>query len=118
MGGVSGEYRFSATMRPAGLVVLRELLASGDWLIPTKNNQIYLQKPPLFTWFGAVFGHAVRKPCRMGFATTFSVKRTRGITWLLFFRLKRACRSLGCAVRVRDFGDVLFFLIQGSSLQN
>jgi 4-amino-4-deoxy-L-arabinose transferase-like glycosyltransferase len=70
------------------LVVLRELLQSGDWLIPTKNGQIYLQKPPLFTWFGAVFGvlsgssaeWVLRLPAALsGF----------GASWLLFFRLQR-----------------------------
>lgn len=70
------------------LVVLRELLASGDWLVPTKNGLVYLQKPPLFTWFGALFGlifgtsaeWVLRLPSALsGF----------GATWFLFYSLRR-----------------------------
>jgi 4-amino-4-deoxy-L-arabinose transferase-like glycosyltransferase len=31
-------------------LVVQEMHASGDWLVPTINNQPYLAKPPLFYW--------------------------------------------------------------------
>lgn len=70
------------------LVVLRELLASGDWLVPTKNSQIYLQKPPLFTWFGAVFGLLANSSAEWVLRLPSALSGL-GATWLLFFRLKQ-----------------------------
>ncbi|WP_158447410.1 ArnT family glycosyltransferase [Syntrophotalea carbinolica] len=70
------------------LVVLRELLASGDWLIPTKNGQVYLQKPPLFTWFGAVFALLSASTAEWVLRLPSALSGF-GATWLLFYRLKR-----------------------------
>lgn len=36
------------------MVVVQEMLASHDWLIPTKNGEIYLAKPPLLYWIAAL----------------------------------------------------------------
>ncbi|MCX5850536.1 MAG: glycosyltransferase family 39 protein [Deltaproteobacteria bacterium] len=38
------------------LVVLREMMANHSWFIPTMNGEVYLEKPPLFYWSGAIFG--------------------------------------------------------------
>jgi 4-amino-4-deoxy-L-arabinose transferase-like glycosyltransferase len=70
------------------LVVLQEMLAGNNWLIPTMNGQIYLEKPPLFYWVGSFFGllskssaeWVMRLPCGM---SAFAA------TWLLFARLKK-----------------------------
>lgn len=70
------------------LVVLRELLQSGDWLIPTKNGQVYLQKPPLFTWFGAVFGTLSGSSAEWVLRLPAALSGMAA-TWLLFFGLKR-----------------------------
>src|ERR1700684_4615539 len=32
----------------------REMLASGDWLVPHLNNLVYIEKPPLQYWATAV----------------------------------------------------------------
>ncbi len=37
------------------LVVLQEMIASHQWLIPTKNGHYYFEKPPLFYWSGIFF---------------------------------------------------------------
>ncbi|HKB41234.1 MAG TPA: glycosyltransferase [Gemmataceae bacterium] len=34
-------------------VVAREMLASGDWVVPTFNHEPYYDKPPLFYWLTA-----------------------------------------------------------------
>ncbi|BBL72493.1 ArnT family glycosyltransferase [Methylogaea oryzae] len=34
-------------------VPIQEMLASGDWLLPRLNGQLYITKPPLFYWLGA-----------------------------------------------------------------
>lgn len=33
---------------------VQEMLASGDWLIPTLNGQLYISKPPLLYWLAAI----------------------------------------------------------------
>jgi dolichol-phosphate mannosyltransferase len=33
--------------------VTREMLTSGDWIVPTLNGQPFYDKPPLFYWLGA-----------------------------------------------------------------
>lgn len=35
-------------------VPVREMLASGDWLIPTLNGHLYISKPPLLYWLAAL----------------------------------------------------------------
>lgn len=35
------------------MVVVQEMLNSGDWLLPTLNGQLYLAKPPLLYWLMA-----------------------------------------------------------------
>lgn len=88
------------------LVVLRELLASGDWLVPTKNGVIYLQKPPLFTWFGAVFGLLAGSSAEWVLRLPSALSGL-GITWLLFFRLKhhvgRWAALFGSAILVTSY---------------
>ncbi len=33
--------------------IAREMVRSGDWVVPTLNHQAYLDKPPLFYWLAA-----------------------------------------------------------------
>ncbi|MEZ4484648.1 MAG: glycosyltransferase family 39 protein [Syntrophotaleaceae bacterium] len=70
------------------LVVLREMLASHSWLVPTKNGEIYLQKPPLFYWFGGLFATLAHSSAEwvLRFPSALSALLA---TWLLFFRMKR-----------------------------
>jgi 4-amino-4-deoxy-L-arabinose transferase-like glycosyltransferase len=70
------------------MVVVQEMLANHNWLIPTLNGEIYLAKPPLFYWLAALLG--------MLFQTTAewvmrlpSALSAFGITWLLFVRIKK-----------------------------
>ena len=37
--------------------VAREMVVSGDYLVPHLNSEIYPDKPPLFFWLAAVFWH-------------------------------------------------------------
>lgn len=70
------------------LVILQEMLASKNWLIPTMNGQIYMEKPPLFNWIGFVIGWLASS------SAEWVVRLPSGlsafaITWLLFARLKK-----------------------------
>ncbi|MBN1866013.1 glycosyltransferase family 39 protein [Candidatus Sumerlaeota bacterium] len=35
--------------------VEREMLKSGDWMVPHVNDKVYIDKPPLFFWAGSAF---------------------------------------------------------------
>ncbi len=65
----------------------REMLASGNWLVPKLNFVDYFEKPPLLYWANAVsfrvFGlnpYAARLPCRLA---------TLGVVLLLVLGLRR-----------------------------
>ncbi len=65
----------------------REMLASGNWLVPKLNFVDYFEKPPLLYWANAasfrVFGlnaYAARLPCRLA---------TLGVLLLLILGLRR-----------------------------
>lgn len=69
-------------------VPVREMLASGDWLVPTLNGHLYISKPPLLYWLAglpALLFHStsewvVRLPSALAALT---------ITWMLFFSMRR-----------------------------
>ncbi len=39
---------------PRFALIAREMLATGDWLIPRRNGELYSDKPPLFIWLSAL----------------------------------------------------------------
>lgn len=57
-------------------VLAREMIRSGEWLVPTRFGEVYANKPPLHIWLvaapAAVFGEVtpflVRLPSALGFA--------------------------------------------------
>lgn len=69
-------------------VPVQEMLAGGDWLVPTLNHHLYISKPPLLYWLAeipAVLFHSasewiVRLP---------SALAALAITWLAFFSVRR-----------------------------
>ena len=40
-------------MESRNFITAREMLADGNWLIPTMNGELRLEKPPLPTWITA-----------------------------------------------------------------
>ncbi|OPY14815.1 MAG: Undecaprenyl phosphate-alpha-4-amino-4-deoxy-L-arabinose arabinosyl transferase [Syntrophus sp. PtaB.Bin001] len=69
------------------LVVLREMMANHSWLIPTMNGSIYLEKPPLFYWFGAIFGLLANSTSEWVLRLP-SALSAMCLVWMLFFGLK------------------------------
>ena len=45
---------YADIMESRNLVTAREIVAEGNWLIPTMNGELRLEKPPLPTWIAAV----------------------------------------------------------------
>lgn len=63
-------------MEARNFITVREILESSDWLHPTMNGKLRLEKPPLPTWITAIF------------ATIFGLKN------LFFLRLPAALMAL------------------------
>ena len=40
-------------------IPIREMFTSGDWLLPRLNGELYLTKPPLLYWLGAIAAHVL-----------------------------------------------------------
>jgi len=70
------------------LVVLQEMLAGKNWLIPTMNGQIYLEKPPLFYWIGATLGLLFHSSAEWVMRLPSGLSAF-GAAWLLFARLRK-----------------------------
>jgi len=70
------------------MIVVQEMLANGDWLIPTLNDKIYLEKPPFYYWlalaFSLLFNSTAEWVMRLPSALS-----AFGLTWLLFDRIKK-----------------------------
>lgn len=41
-------------MESRNIVTAREMVSDGNWLVPTMNGELRLEKPPLPTWVAAV----------------------------------------------------------------
>ncbi len=74
---------------PRFALIARDMLATGQWLIPQVGGDVYADKPPLFFWLVAA-----------GIAATGSVR------WA--FLLPSLFASLGCVVLVYDLGRRLW----------
>lgn len=70
------------------LVVLREMITNSSWLIPTMNGEIYLEKPPLYYWFGAVFALPAHSTSEWVLRLP-SALSAMCLVWMLFFVLKK-----------------------------
>jgi 4-amino-4-deoxy-L-arabinose transferase-like glycosyltransferase len=69
-------------------VVVREMLANRQWLIPTLNGQIYLAKPPLFYWAAGAFGLLFQSTAEWVIRLPSSLSAL-GTLWLLYRHMKR-----------------------------
>lgn len=84
-----GGYDLWPADEPRYAQVAREMLHSGDWLVPRVNGETYLEKPPLLMWcqaalslpFGDVNEWTARMPSAIAGAATVV------ITYLLALRL-------------------------------
>ncbi len=70
------------------MVVVQEMLARHNWLIPTINHRIYIEKPPLFYWlalpFAMLFNSTAEWVIRLPSALS-----AFGFICFLFYRIKK-----------------------------
>jgi 4-amino-4-deoxy-L-arabinose transferase-like glycosyltransferase len=74
---------------PRFALVARDMIATGDWLLPRVAGEAYADKPPLFFWLLA-----------SGLATTHSLR--------IAFLLPSFLAALGCVALVHDLGRRLW----------
>ena len=90
-------------------VPLQEMVASGDWLLPTLNGQLYIVKPPLLYWLtaslawvsGSTGEWVVRLPSAVAALTTawavFATARHSFGRWPALFALLVLVANAGIA---------------------
>lgn len=75
-------------MESRNLVTAREMVETGEWLVPTMNGELRLEKPPLPTWISAV----VESVSPDDIAAQRAVASLFGIMLVVFFYL--LCRDV------------------------
>lgn len=75
-------------MESRNLVTAREMVETGEWLVPTMNGELRLEKPPLPTWVSAV----VESVSPDDIATQRAVASLFGVMLVVFFYL--LCRDV------------------------
>lgn len=75
-------------MESRNLVTAREMVETGEWLVPTMNGELRLEKPPLPTWISAV----VESVSTNDIAAQRAVASLFGVMLVIFFYL--LCRDV------------------------
>lgn len=70
------------------MIVVQEMLRNHNWLIPTINAKLYLEKPPLFYWLALVFSLLFHSAAEWVIRLP-SALSAFGVTWLLFDRVRK-----------------------------
>jgi 4-amino-4-deoxy-L-arabinose transferase-like glycosyltransferase len=78
------------------MVVVQEILRSGNWLVPTMNGEVYLAKPPLLYWLMALSCKAFNSQAEWAMRLPTSLMAVA----LMGIFLHRARRYLGLAPAV------------------
>jgi len=68
------------------MIVVQEMLARHNYLIPTINHELYLEKPPLFYWLALPFALLFKSTAEWVLRLP-SALLAFGFTWLLFQRV-------------------------------
>ncbi|MCX7627557.1 MAG: glycosyltransferase family 39 protein [Methylophilaceae bacterium] len=97
-------------------VPVREMLASGDWLIPTLNGQLYISKPPLLYWLAAIpatlFGSTAEWVVRLPSAISAML-----VTWLTFLAVRRRFGEIPAVLAVLILATSAGFTMFGRSAE-
>ncbi|MDH7500610.1 MAG: glycosyltransferase family 39 protein [candidate division NC10 bacterium] len=70
------------------MVVVREMLAGSNWLLPTLGGKVYLMKPPLFYWVAASIGLLFRSSAEWVVRLPSAVSAFL-VTWLTYYWAKK-----------------------------
>lgn len=83
-------------MEERNIVTAREMVSDGNWLVPTMNGQLRLEKPPLPTWVAG----AIEAVCPYNLATQRLAAGAMGClwTWFLFLTARYIARRTDYAI--------------------
>lgn len=70
-------------MEARNLVTAREMVSDGNWLVPTMNGELRLEKPPLPTWVAA----AIESVCPGSLAAQRTAAGLMGCLWTVYLFL-------------------------------
>lgn len=70
-------------MESRNIITAREIVSDGNWLVPTMNGELRLEKPPLPTWVAA----AIESVCPDNLAAQRAAAGMMGCMWTLFLFL-------------------------------
>lgn len=70
-------------MESRNIVTAREMVDDGNWLIPTMNGELRLEKPPLPTWIAAI----VESLCPNSLSAQRCAAGVMGLVWTFFLFL-------------------------------
>ena len=70
-------------MESRNIVTARDIVASGNWLVPTMNGELRLEKPPLPTWVAG----AIETVCPHFLGAQRAAAGVMGLVWTLFLYL-------------------------------
>lgn len=70
-------------MESRNIVTAREMVSDGNWLVPTMNGELRLEKPPLPTWIAGV----IEKVCPDSLAAQRTAAGVMGCVWTLYLFL-------------------------------
>ena len=83
-------------MEERNIVTAREMVSDGNWLVPTMNGQLRLEKPPLPTWVAG----AIEAVCPYNLAAQRLAAGAMGClwTWFLFLTARYIARRTDYAI--------------------
>jgi len=67
-------------MESRNIVTAREMVEEGNWLVPTMNGELRLEKPPLPTWVAAI----VEFLCPNSLSAQRCAADVMGVVWTFF----------------------------------
>lgn len=70
-------------MESRNIVTAREMVSDGNWLVPTMNGELRLEKPPLPTWIAG----AIEEVCPNSLSAQRTAAGVMGMIWTLFLYL-------------------------------
>lgn len=70
-------------MESRNIVTAREMVSDGNWLVPTMNGELRLEKPPLPTWVAGI----IEEVCPGSLGAQRAAAGVMGLTWTLFLYL-------------------------------
>lgn len=70
------------------MLVVREMLSGGNWLLPTMGGKIYITKPPLFYWVAGLFGLLFRTSAEWVVRLP-SAASALFLTWFTYSRIEK-----------------------------